>query len=511
MTLVQNGPGARETTGVGRRFPSFEALIEHVGMQKRDRLAELESLQHAYRKVVGKEDPLVAEKIRRISEEFDGKIATLTEWRSRFLGMMADGDKPFMKILANADADLESDPCYSHTEDEGVRQRIRARTLSEGEYYGSLYPFAPAPEEAAADADGTEPKEPQGGEEDEEPVPMKKLLLSHIPKGERSAFHELAKGNPRLKELEARENPTKEEIDEAIAAFNQGKKAQTAMVRHEAASLAPDYGIGVSRVQEYLQVYSPEQLRAIAAVAAVESLAPRRLVSADLMIFEDGSLSQRMSEAIALVKFRDGMERIISSEYSRFRKLGYIFVAGLPRITGGAREDNQAQSRELEELWKRILAKHGGDVEAAKEEFSVESAKMLTSDAGPVTADKPYSFGLKQAFEIFKLLNYDTWVLDHFLDYFESNFDLVTIRERAKDSETPQKCGMARLPGDVLTVLYDFVRCYNEAIDLNERSRYYHSMRRTQLRAMERNEDMPPPQWVEDVDSFQGETDKDDR
>jgi len=461
------------------KFGSYDVLIAGVRKEREQRVGELEALQSIYVGMMGGEDPNIAQRIRDTVSRYDAKLSALEGMHARFVEVMRPSDARLSIQNSNSHVDFESDELYARVRDEPIRQRIRNRSLDESGYLSTIFAIevasaagaasreAPARPEAqaprmAGEAEAAEIEEEAETAEDEEaeikPSPLA-VLLRAMPRREWNSFKYFA-----LEDPEVREKLKKGELDDLekiaiLKRYARSRKEMVASLKAKAAELAPVLGITRAEARKYLEYYRPEQLRELAMAALREGFKPGKLIAIDLMLLEDGFYPGRLQDAMLVCSFRARACAAIAQAY------------GMCEVGTEAGE----QEAELAALWNEVLSRHNGDAEKAEAEFNEKAAELMTS--GGKRERAPYEIGMSQAFEFFKLFEYDRDVMQDFAEYFCENFTLHPEDEFKTPDELRDRKHKAphalKVPGIVLHVLKCFVAERGENLVLNERSRYY--------------------------------------
>ncbi len=275
---------------------------------------------------------------------------------------------------------------------------------------------------------------------------------------DQEAFYTWAVKRPRVMELISKSELNQEDKDAlsaAYKAFKEEEKRSTAIVKQEAASLAPLLGVSEKETAGYLEVYKPEQLQDLVVIAQREGAEAKDVVEIDLTLLLDGSYIEREKETVT-----------VSSVHARLGK-----VAEQEFDLHASRKAIQKQDVKLDELWDRLLKEHNGDEIKAAEEYAQIATERLT-ETKTRAKTKKVEVSTEMVVEIFKLFNYDRDDVSEFMDFVETKFrvgpgDSVNSLERIVDD-----------------LLQQFVEENAGRIILNDRSKFYSKARRTQIEVL---------------------------
>ena len=284
------------------------------------------------------------------------------------------------------------------------------------------------------------------------------MLNGIVPEAEADAFMAFACGKPRLRELVAKKKLTaddKERLRAAYAGHLEAKK-QTAIVRREAAILAPLLGISEEKAGSYLEVYNPDQLKDLALVANREELEADTVIGIDMELLLDGSYFDREKETITVSNVHAALTKLMGEE---------LKVAG----TRGA---VQAQDMNLDNAWEMLVKKHDGDEEKAAVEYT-QVAEQLIKGAKAGSKMPQYQLAIEQVLELFKLFDYNREDIDAFLEYVQHEFALSSD----DTVSSAERLVFSRLLGD-------FIEQNANTLSLNERSTLFKSAKARQTEAL---------------------------
>lgn len=175
-----------------------------------------------------------------------------------------------------------------------------------------------------------------------------------IAEADHEKFAAFASKRPRLADVLGKKELTekdKEEIKAAYSVFKQENTIQKAILKQTVAELSTVLGVSKGKTREYLEVYKPEQVRALVAVAESEELNAKDVIAIDLTLIMDGSYSGRRRETTSISLAHARLCEVICGEYGAYRK----------------RDILAKQDQNMDTLWDRLLKEFGGDEEKAAE------------------------------------------------------------------------------------------------------------------------------------------------
>lgn len=284
------------------------------------------------------------------------------------------------------------------------------------------------------------------------------MLKGIVPEADADGFMAFTSGKPRLRELVAKKKLTKndkERLEAAYAGYLDSKK-QTAIVKREAATLAPLLGVSEEKAGNYLEVYNPDQLKRLALVAQREELETGNVVDADMALMFDGSYLERDGETVTVSTVHAALTKLIGEELK----------------TANARNAVQAQDVNLDNLWDVLVKKHDGDEEKAAAEYA-EVAETMITGAKTLSKMPQYQLDMEKVLELFKLFDYNREDISTFLEYVEHHFSL----EPEDTAVSAEKLVFG-------TLLGEFVKENATGLSLNDRSTLFKSIKAKQVQAL---------------------------
>jgi hypothetical protein len=290
-----------------------------------------------------------------------------------------------------------------------------------------------------------------------------KAFEAIVPAEAQEAFLAFAAKKPRLAAILAKKGikqKDKEEIKAAYAAFSEERKQEqnhAAIVKVEAAGLAPLLGMSEEETGDYLELYNPQQLKQLAVVAQTQGLEAKDVVSVDAALLEDGSYLGRETETITVSGVHGALAKLIKEEVSRC----------------ATRKAVEAEDRNLDKLWVRLLKENDGDEEKAAAQYAVKAAEVLAGAEKKAVPNAEQILDTQLVVELFKLFNYDRQDIYLFLEYVDNNFSL-----KAGSSFGD---GVEKVFEDMLA---DYIHENRNTVVLNDRSALYQKARTRQLTSM---------------------------
>ncbi len=297
-----------------------------------------------------------------------------------------------------------------------------------------------------------------------------------------------ASQRPRLAALLATKDPEpgdEAEVKLAIEAFRK-EATETAIVAAKAPQLARDLEMDEETVRDYLDVYSPAQVEAIALAAITADLDPESTLAVDLELMEDGCFGDRLRQSLMVARVHQELAALL-------KRVMEEHIADMEQAAAAATSDA---------AWKRISDRHmalviteenpdgkyGSDDEAesaAAQEYVQFQERLLAPDSITEGVDIR-TLPPSSVVELFKLFNYDMDDLEMFLKYALETLGANMV---PRDGEIIELMFSLTLP--------DFVVDNAKSLVLNERSYLYDGLNMLQMQEVARLHIEPEPEQDE--------------
>lgn len=281
-----------------------------------------------------------------------------------------------------------------------------------------------------------------------------------VPAEEHEAFLAFAKEKIRLFALVVKNKLTPDEERNIRLGYEAFKKERTstALIKSDAAALAPVLSMKTSEVARFLEDYTTKQITALAAVAQELGTEPKHVIRIDHALMMDGSYIRRSEETKAVAQAHARIVDVIRDEITKHH------------VSFTADEDYEADQCEA-----TLLKEYKGNQRAADEAYIKKMMeKLLAKKQAAIATAAKFKVSEALIVEIFKLLNYNTSDIEMFAEYFEQKFSLDKVR----------KLTQTELEDAIKEVVMAFVYGLAGELVLNSRSELHAEARRAQIKGL---------------------------